>query len=122
MAEGYLRALGGDRFTAESAGTDPAAVNPLAVQVMAESGIDISRQRSKSVSTLTGQSFDWVITVCDNARESCPVFPGTCQKIHWPLEDPARAQGTDDEKLPVFRTVRDRIHEHIRAFLTATPR
>lgn len=113
MAEGYLRHVAGDRLQAISAGIAPKGINPLAVEAMTEIGIDISRQTSKDVATLLGQHIPYVVTVCDNAKERCPIFPGTWTFLHWSLEDPAQAAGTHDEKLAVFRRVRDQIIEHI---------
>ena len=118
MAEGFLRAYGGDLFEAHSAGVDPSSVNPLAVQVMREVGIDMSGQRSKSVSEYLGQHFPVVITVCDNAKQRCPIFPGVCKREHWPLPDPADAIGTEQERLSVFRSVRDAVAERVRGFVT----
>jgi arsenate reductase len=112
MAEGMLRQLAGDRFEVYSAGVKPTQVNPLAIEVMGEIGIDISHQRSKSVNEYVDREFDYVITVCDNARQSCPFFPGTCEFMHWNLEDPAEAQGSEEERLTVFRKVRDQIQEN----------
>jgi arsenate reductase (thioredoxin) len=113
MAEGFLRHMAGDRFEALSAGTDPTSLNPLAVQVMREAAIDISGQRSKSVAEFLGQPVPYVVTVCSNAREKCPIFPATFRVIHWDLEDPAAAEGTQEEKLAVFRLIRDQIRERI---------
>ncbi|HVB35355.1 MAG TPA: arsenate reductase ArsC [Patescibacteria group bacterium] len=113
IAEGLLRHLAGDRFEAMSAGTDPQSLNPLAVEVMREEGLDISSQRSKSVTQFLGQPVQFVVTVCSNAKEKCPIFPATFKVIHWDLEDPAAAPGSADEKLPVFRKVRDQIRERI---------
>jgi arsenate reductase (thioredoxin) len=115
MAEGFLRAYGGQTYDAHSAGTKPSAVNPLAVQVMSEVGIDISGHRSKNVTEYLGQHFPIVITVCDNAKEHCPIFPGPCIREHWPFEDPAEATGTDEERLKVFRTVRDQIAARVQS-------
>jgi arsenate reductase len=92
-------------------------VNPLAVEVMREIGIDISGQRSKNVSEYVGQHFPVVITVCDNAKEQCPIFPGPCVRKHWPFEDPAEATGTHEERLDVFRKVRDEIGARIRSWV-----
>src|SRR5208282_2114306 len=89
IAEGFLRAFGGDKYEAHSAGTEPSSVNPLAVEVMREVGIDISEHRSKNVTEYLGQHFPLVITVCGNADEHCPIFPGPCIRKHWPFEDPA---------------------------------
>lgn len=116
MAEGWLRAMAGERFEVQSAGTHPSVVNPLAVAAMRERGVDIRRHRSKSVTEFAGQRFDYVITVCDNARESCPVFPGA-RSIHWSFHDPAAAGGSDQEKLSVFRRVRDEIENQLRDFV-----
>lgn len=118
MAEGLLRHMAGDRFEVASAGTHPSLVRPEAIAVMRELGVDISGHRSKSLDEFRDQSFDFVITVCDQARQSCPVFPGAPRQIHWSLEDPAAAAGGDEERLAVFRRVRDELRERIRAFLT----
>jgi arsenate reductase (thioredoxin) len=117
MAEGWLRHLAGDRFDVVSAGTEPSRVNPLAIAVMRERGIDISGHESKSAGKFLGQHFAYLITVCDSAREKCPIFPGVLKRIHWPLEDPAAAVGTDAERTAVFRRSRDDIEGHIRAWL-----
>jgi len=121
MAEGLLRHLAGDRFDVYSAGTQPSAVNPLAVKVMAEAGIDISKHRSKSLAEFIGQAFDAVITVCDSAKESCPVFPGGTQRIHWSLPDPSAAEGSEMDRLLIFREVRNALHQRLRQFLAALP-
>lgn len=117
MAEGLLRHHAGGRFEAASAGTSPAGLNPLAVRAMEEIGIDISTQASKHVDSLAGQRFSHVITVCDKARESCPAFPATTQSLHWSFEDPAGAQGSDEERMKVFTRVRDEIGEKVRGFV-----
>ena len=117
MAEGLLRRLAGNRFEAYSAGTEATGVRPQAVDVMNEIGIDISGQQSKTLQQYLGQPFDYVITVCDAANEACPVFPGAKQRLHWSFEDPAAAVGSEEERLMVFRTVRDDIKEHIEANL-----
>ena len=117
MAEGLLRDLGGDKFDVKSAGTIKSFVRPQAIEAMNEIGIDISGHRSKSVEEFTNQPFDYVITVCDNANESCPVFPGKTERIHWSFDDPADATGTDEDKLAKFRTVRDRIRERLLGFV-----
>ncbi len=119
MAEGFLRAYGGESYVARSAGTKPSTVNPLAVRVMREIGIDISNHQSKNVGGYLGQHFPFVITVCDNAKEHCPIFPGPCIREHWPFPDPAAATGTDDERLTVFRNVRDAIGLRVRGFVSA---
>lgn len=116
MAEGFLRELAGNQFEAASAGTNPTRVNPLAIRVMAEVGIDITEQRSKSVDELTGGRFDYVITVCDRAREACPVFPGRAKRLHWSFDDPAEAEGSEEERLDVFRRTRDEIAASINDF------
>ncbi|HVF56918.1 MAG TPA: arsenate reductase ArsC [Pyrinomonadaceae bacterium] len=116
MAEGLLRRDGGERFEVHSAGTRPGRVRPEAVEAMREIGIDISGQRSKSVDEFAGQKFDYVITVCDNARENCPVFPGRTKRLHWSFDDPAAAEGDAAERLSVFRRVRDEIRERLREF------
>ncbi len=114
MAEGFLRELGGGRFEAYSAGSEPAErVNPLAVQAMAETGIDISAQQPKDLGVYDDQEFDLVITVCDNARQSCPMFLGARGNVHWSLEDPAAAEGSEDERLAVFRAIRDEIRRRV---------
>jgi arsenate reductase len=117
MAEGLLRHLAGKALEVHSAGTRPTAVNPLAIEAMREVGVDISRQRSKSVSEFAGQSFATVITVCDNAAEQCPVFPGAPQRIHWSLPDPAEVKGSAFERLAAFRNVRNSLEQHLREFL-----
>lgn len=117
MAEGWLRHYAGDCVQVFSAGTKPAGLNPMAVAVMRERGIDISGQRSKHVDELAKEDFLFVITVCDSAREACPVFPGALYQLHWSFEDPAGAHGTEEEKLQVFRKVRDEIAEQIREFV-----
>ncbi len=117
MAEGLLRQLAGDRFQVVSAGTEPRSVNPLAIAAMREIGVDISGHRSKCVKELLGQHFTYVITVCDSAREHCPIFPGTVKRLHWPLQDPAAAVGSEAERMRVFRRVRDDIAERVRALV-----
>jgi arsenate reductase (thioredoxin) len=117
MAEGLLRYLAGDRFEVMSAGTEATHVRPLAIQAMDEFGIDISGQESKTLEGYLGKPFDYVITVCDSANEACPVFPGARRRLHWSFEDPAQATGTEEERLRVFRSVRNRIRERIEAGL-----
>jgi arsenate reductase len=114
MAEGLLRARGGDGFEVYSAGTRPTRVREEAIEVMREAGVDITAHRSKSVGEFEGREFDYVITVCDNARASCPVFPGRTERIHWGFDDPAAAEGTREERLSVFRRVRDEIDARLR--------
>ena len=117
MAEGLLRHEGGDRFEVYSAGTKPSRVRDEAIAVMAEIGIDISGQRSKSVDEFVGQDLDFVITVCSHAHQACPVFPGNVKRLHWPFDDPAVVQGSEDVRLAAFRKVRDQIHGRIIVFL-----
>jgi arsenate reductase len=121
MADGLLRDIAGDRFEVASAGVAPTRVRPEAVQVMRDFGIDISEQHSKSVEEFTGQEFDYVITVCDNAKEQCPIFPGKTQRIHWSFDDPASAEGDEQTRLSIFARVRDEILEHLRCFVATTP-
>ncbi len=113
MAEGLLRHMAGDRFEALSAGTSPVGVNPLAMEAMAELGIDISSQRSKNVTEFLGRPIEYAITVCDRAKEACPVFPGTYKFLSWSLEDPAAVTGSHDEKLDAFRRIRDEIRRRV---------
>jgi arsenate reductase len=118
MAEGLLREMGGDRFEVESAGVNPSRVRPEAVEAMREVGIDISGNRSKSADEFTEQSFDYIITVCDNAKEPCPVFPGKAERIHQSFEDPPAPGAADPETtMAVFRRVRDEIREWLRGFI-----
>ena len=117
MAEGMLREWGGARFEAHSAGNEVATVRPLAIRAMDEVGIDISGQRSKHVGEYAGQAFDYAVTVCDEAKEACPYFRGARQQLHWSFDDPSAASGTDEERLAVFRRVRDEIASSIRGFI-----
>lgn len=117
MAEGLFRHEAGDTFEVFSAGTKPSQVRPEAIAVMREIGIDISGHRSKSVNEFEGQEFESVITVCDNARESCPVFPGKTQRLHWPFEDPAVVEGSEETRKDAFRKIRDLIHGRIMVYL-----
>lgn len=119
MAEGFLRSMAGDRFEAASAGTESTRVHPLATKAMAEVGIDLSTHTSKVVDSLIEQPWDYVITVCDSANESCPVFPGRTHRLHWSFQDPSRAEGTENERLATFRAVRDRIRAQLTAWLAA---
>ena len=116
MAEGLLRHYAGDRFEVESAGTKPGYVRPEAIAVMREIGIDISWHRSKHVDDFRDELFDYVLTVCDNARETCPIFPGQTNRIHQNFEDPAAVQGSEKERLAAFRRVRDQIRDYLREF------
>ena len=109
MAEGLLRHLAGERFEVMSAGTVATQVRPLAVRAMDELGIDISGQESTNMARYVGEPFDYVITVCDEANEACPFFPHAAQRLHWSLPDPAAAEGTEEERLEFFRSVRDRV-------------
>jgi len=117
MAEGLLRHEAGGCFEVASAGTKPGHVRPEAITVMKELGIDISGHRSKHVDEFKGQAFDYVLTVCDNANERCPVFPGVVRRLHWPLEDPAKATGSETARVTVFRRIRDEIGARVRAFI-----
>lgn len=121
MAEGFLRHLAGDRFEVASAGTEARGVNPLAVRAMAEVGIDLAGHMSKTLDRFLGQPWDFVITVCDHAREACPVFPAGAARLHWSFDDPSAASGPNAERLVVFRRVRDEIRGRIAAWLAATP-
>ncbi len=113
MAEGLLRHLAGDRFEVHSAGTEATFVKPEAIVAMAEIGADISGQESKSLECYLGEQFEYVITVCDAADEACPIFPGAKYRLHWSFEDPSQATGTEEERLKVFRRIRDEIRERI---------
>ena len=121
MAEGLLRSLAPDRFAVASAGTEQTRVNPLAVRAMREIGIDIGGHESKTLDRFLDEPWDHVITVCDSANESCPVFPRAAHRLHWSFEDPSRATGADDERLQVFRRIRDEIAARIRAWIAAPP-
>lgn len=116
MAEGLLRHIAGDRFDVYSAGTIATYVRPQAIEALSEIGIDISGQRSKSQDEFAGQPFDYVITVCDNAREHCPLFPGQATRIHWSIDDPAFAGRNEDERLEAFRRARDEIKSRLEEF------
>jgi arsenate reductase len=117
MAEGLLRHLAEDRFEAHSAGTEATHVRPLAIRAMDEIGVDISSQESKTLDRYLGEPFDHVITVCDDANEACPFFPGARNRLHWSFEDPSRTEGSEEERLAVFRSVRDRIRDRVQAEL-----
>jgi arsenate reductase len=119
MAEGLLRHLAGDRFEAFSAGTEATQVRPLAVRAMAEIGADISGQESETLDRYLGEPFDRVITVCDDANEACPAFPGAKSRLHWSFPDPSRAEGSEEERLAVFRRVRDQIRSRLERDLIA---
>jgi arsenate reductase len=116
MAEGILRHIAGEKLEVESAGVEPSSVRPEAVEAMRDLGIDISKHRSKSVNEFLDRRFDYIITVCDNAKESCPLFPGNAERIHWSFEDPAAVEGSGEERLSAFRKVRDQIWERLKSF------
>ena len=122
MAESVLRQIGRGDFETFSAGTDPRGVNPLTVRALANAGIDVTGARSKSVTEFLGQSFDYVVTVCDRARESCPVFPGGAESLHWGFDDPAEATGSESERLAVFERVLGEISARLRTFAPAALR
>ena len=117
MAEGLLRALAPDRFVVASAGTEATRVHPLAIRAMDELGIDLRGHRSKTFDGFLTEPWDYVITVCDSANERCPLFPGRATRLHWSFEDPSAATGTDDERLAVFRRVRDAIGARLRGWV-----
>jgi arsenate reductase len=117
MGEGLLRHLAGDRYEVFSAGTQSTRVNPLAIKAMAEKGIDISHHTSDHIDKYMGMEFDYVITVCDNANESCPYFPTNKTRWHWSLEDPSAATGTEEEKLAKFRKIRDQLEQKLAVLL-----
>jgi len=118
MAEGFLRALGADRFEAASAGTEATRVHPLAIRVMDEVGIDLGPHSSKTFDRFLTQPWDFVITVCDNANERCPIFPARTTRLHWSFEDPSAASGSEEEKLKTFRRIRDEISAKIRSWIS----
>jgi arsenate reductase len=122
MAEALLRHHGGDDFEVFSAGTEPRGVNPLTLRVLEESGLDAGWARSKSVNEFLGQRFDYVITVCDEARQVCPVFPGSHRSLHWGYEDPAAAQGSEEERLKVFRAVYTQLSQRMSQFVVIARR
>jgi arsenate reductase len=117
MAEGFLRAMAGDRFESQSAGTEKTSVNPLAIRVMAERGIDLGGHTSKLYDGLMQEPWDYLVTVCDDANERCPFVPGSVKRLHWSFEDPSRAKGTEEERLQVFRRVRDQIEQRLAQWL-----
>jgi len=117
MAEGLLRDMSGDKFEVVSAGVAPSHVRPEAIEVMREIGIDISGHRSKSVDEFIGQEFDYVITVCDNANQECPIFSGKTERIHWSIEDPAAVEGEEQVRLAAFRSGRDELSERLRTLV-----
>jgi len=117
MAEGLLRHLAGDHFEAHSAGTEATHVRPLAMRAMNEIGVDISGHESKTLERYLGEPFDYVITVCDDANEACPFFPGAKSRLHWSLPDPSAAKGSEEERLAVFRSVRDQLRDYLQTEL-----
>jgi arsenate reductase (thioredoxin) len=119
MAEAILEQVGGRAFEVESAGTDPSGVNPRTLDVLADAGIDWSAATSKSVDQFVGQRFDYVISVCDRARQACPVFPGAGTMLHWDIEDPADVTGSDEEKTAAFRAAYSELHARVEAFVAA---
>ena len=121
MAEGLLRHLAGDRFDVHSAGTQPKGLAEQTIGVMREIGIDVSGQRSKHVDEYASQPFDYVITVCDSARQACPVFPGGGKRIHWDVEDPADAEARGESTVQAFRDARDKLRGRIEGFLGTEP-
>jgi arsenate reductase len=122
IAEALLRDFGGTEFDVDSAGTEPKSINPYTVKVLNEIGIDWSGARSKSATEFLGQRFDYVITVCDRARQTCPVFPGNHNTLHWGLDDPAEVEGTDREKLEAFRRTRTEVAARLRPFVELSRR
>jgi arsenate reductase len=117
IAEALLQRDGGGAFRADSAGTEVTRVNPLAVRVLADVGIDWSAARSKSVTEFLDQRFDYVITVCDSAREGCPVFPGAQRTLHWSLDDPSAVEGSDDQRAAAFERTRSEVESRLRPFI-----
>ena len=122
MAEGLLRHFGGDRFEAISAGITPTSLRPEAVTVMNEIGVDISGHQVQSIDPYIGERFDRVITVCDEAQKVCPTFPRAAEAAHWQFDDPSEAEGTEEERLAVYRRVRDQIRDRMRMFVLAASR
>lgn len=122
MAEGFLRSMAGDRFEAQSAGTEKTSVNPLAIRVMAERGIDLGGHASKLYDGLMQERWDYLVTVCDDANERCPFVPGSVKRLHWSFEDPSRATGTEEERLRVFLRIRDQIQQRLAEWLRSSPR
>ena len=118
IAEAWLRTLGGERFDVTSAGLEPHGVNPYTIRVMGEIGYDMGNHRSKHIEEYIGiKDFDFLITVCGNADKNCPVFPGMGERLHWPFEDPAAFEGPEDQRLALFRAVRDQIKDKIQSWL-----
>jgi len=121
MAEASLRALAGDRFEVASAGTEASRVHPLAIQVMSEVGIDLVGHASKAIDTLLTRGWDYVITVCDSANERCPVFPGATKRLHWSVNDPSQAVGSEEDRLDAFRRARNEIRARLQRWLADQP-
>ena len=119
MAEGMLRAWGGDRFEVDSAGTEATRVRPEAIAVMAEIGIDISGQTSKTLDAFLGRPFDLLVTVCDQAREACPTLAGVASQAHWSVDDPSAARGEEAARLAAFRAARETLADYVRTFIAA---
>jgi arsenate reductase len=119
MAEGLLRNEGGEEFVVESAGVEPSIVRPEAIEVMREIGIDITGHRSKSIDEFIAKQFEYVITVCDNAKQNCPVFPGATRRIHWSIDDPAVVDGAEENRLKAFRAARDDLRERLNKFVAS---
>lgn len=117
MAEGFLRAMAGERFEVASAGTEATHVHPLAILAMREVGIDLTGHTSKTIDVFLGQPWDYVFTVCDSASQRCPVFPGETSRIHWSFDDPSQVTGTEEDRLETFRRVRDEIFARIGRWL-----
>jgi arsenate reductase len=122
MAEGMLRAWGGERFEVFSAGTEATHVRPEAIRAMHEIGIDISGRASKTLEPFLGEAFSWLITVCDDAKEACPTLPGVAQQAHWSIDDPSAVQGDEEARLRAFRVARDALRDRVRAFLLTVDR
>jgi arsenate reductase len=119
IAEALLRHLGGGAYEAHSAGTDPKGINPLTIRALSEAGVELSGARSKHVSEFEDTAFEWVITLCDDAAERCPVFPGGARRLHWGFPDPAAVSGTEDEQLAVFRRTVQQMSERVSAFIAS---
>ena len=122
MAEGMLRAWAGDRFDVFSAGTEATRVRPEAIKVMREIGIDLGGHTSKTLEPFMGETFHWLVTVCDQAREACPTIPGVRQQAHWSIDDPSAVEGDDATRLAAFRVARDTLRDRIHSFLLAAGR
>ncbi|MCB2192849.1 MAG: arsenate reductase ArsC [Deltaproteobacteria bacterium] len=119
MAQAYLRKMAGDRFEVQSAGLDPAPVNPLAVAVMAEQGLDLSRNKAQNVFDLyrEGHLYTYVITLCTESEDRCPMFPGITKRLHWPFSDPSELEGDHEQKMAAARHIRDQIKREVQSFI-----